>query len=172
MRNVQRALPAPDDDVAIERFANDLPGFAVEIDARGVFSLSPTHSDSGAREFAAGLQLQRYADNVGGRVFGSSAGFRLPDGSLRSPDAAWISDEHRARLMATEKRGYWRTCPDIVIEILSDTDDWDELIEKVELYARNGAWYVVAIDPFRRIIETRGNAPCGFELDVDSIVGA
>jgi Uma2 family endonuclease len=169
---VQRPLPAPDDDIAIERFANDLPGFAVEIDARGVFSLSPTHSDSGAREFAAGLQLQRYADKVGGRVFGSSAGFRLADGSLRSPDAAWISDEHRARLTTTEKRGYWRTCPDIVIEILSDTDRWDDLIEKVELYARNGAAYAVAIDPFENVVETRGEPPNGLELDIRAIIEA
>ena len=172
MKIVQRPLPAPDDDAAIERFSNDLPGVAVEIDARGVFSLSPTHSDSGAREFAAGLQLQRYADRVGGRVFGSSAGFRLADGSLRSPDAAWISDEHRARLTGAEKRGYWRTCPDIVIEILSDTDRWDDLLEKIELYARNGAEYVVAIDPFESLVVTRGDPPPGFELDIDAIVGA
>lgn len=172
MKIVQRPLPAPDDDAAIERFSNDLPGFAVEIDARGVFSLSPTHSDSGAREFAAGLQLQRYADKVGGRVFGSSAGFRLADGSLRSPDAAWLSDEHRARLTATEKRGYWRTCPDIVIEILSDTDNWNDLIEKIELYARNGAGFAIAIDPFENIVETRGELPSGFELDIRAVIEA
>jgi hypothetical protein len=104
MRIVRRPLPAPDDDVAIERFANDLPGFAVEIDARDVFSLSPTHADSG-RASSPWTPLQRYADRVGGRVFGSSAGFRLADGSLRSPNAAFLSDEHPARLPATEKRG-------------------------------------------------------------------
>jgi Uma2 family endonuclease len=171
MRITARPLPSPDDDAAIERFSKGLPGFAVEIDARGVFSLSPTHSDSGAREFAAGLQLQRYADKVGGRVFGSSAGFRLADGSLRSPDAAWISDEHRSLLTAAEKSGYWRTCPDIVIEILSDTDRWDELLEKVEMYARNGA-YVVAIDPFMNIVKTHGDPPPEFELDIQAIVEA
>jgi Uma2 family endonuclease len=59
-----------------------------------------------------------------------------------------------------------------VIEILSDTDRWDDLLEKVELYARNGAAYVVAIDPFENVVETRGEPPNGLALDIRAIIEA
>ncbi len=64
-------------------------------------------SDGGPRNVEAAVPLRRSAEPAGGIVFGSSAGFRLPDGSLRSPDASWLS---RARLeaMAPEDRTKFR----------------------------------------------------------------
>jgi Uma2 family endonuclease len=45
-----------------------------------------------------------------GRVFDSSGGFRLPDGSILNPDAAYISEERLKPLPKGELRGFPRDC--------------------------------------------------------------
>jgi len=57
-----------------------------------------------------------------GRVFDSSGGFRLPDGSTLSPDASYLKS-----LPKGELRSFPWVCPDLVIELLSDTDTLDGL---------------------------------------------
>ena len=165
-------VPGLLDDEAIERFSHANPGWQIEVSSTGDLIVSPTYSDSGARELAAGVQLQRFAERAGGMVFGSSAGFRLADGSLKSPDASWMSPEHLDRLTADQKSKFWKTCPDIVLEVLSETDDWSELLAKMDVYRANGAAYTVAIDPYSRRVQTSGVAPAGLELDIDAIVSA
>ena len=114
-----RAVPAFDDDAAIERLSRASPGWQIEYDASGTMLVSPTSSDGGARELEAGMQLGAYAKRYGGKAFGSPAGFRLRDRSVRSPDASWLSAERMDALVPSERTGFWRVCPDVVIEILS-----------------------------------------------------
>ena len=74
-----------------------------------------------------------------GRVFDSSAGFRLPDGSTLSPDASYLSEERLNELTEDELSGFPPVCPDFVIELLSRSDtlkglqskmtDWEMLRE-------------------------------------------
>ena len=49
-------------------------------------------------------------------------GFELPDGSVRSPDVAWVRRERLARLTADQKRRFLPLCPDFVIELCSPSD--------------------------------------------------
>lgn len=167
-----KAIPDLGDDDALARLSRESPGWQIEVDDRGALLVSPTFSEGGARDLEAGLQLYAYAARVGGKAFGSSTGFRLADNSVRSPDAAWISQEHIARLSAEERWKFWRTCPDVVIEILCDSDVWEELLQKLDLYERNGALYVVGIDPFAGRISTRGTPPEGLHLDTSAIIDA
>lgn len=147
MALVIKSIPDLHDDDALARLSRAESQWHFELDADGSLIVSPTFSEGGARELEAGLQLYGFAKRVGGKAFGSSAGFRLPDNSVRSPDAAWMSSERIASLTPEERTKFWRTCPDVVIEILSDTDVWDELLRKLDLYERNGARYAVGIDP-------------------------
>lgn len=172
MALAMREVPKLDDDDAIAALSHASPGWRIEFDADGTMRVSPTFSDGGPRDVEAALQLRRYADRAGGKAFGSSAGFRLPDGSLRSPDASWISPERLAALGPAERTTSWRTCPDVVIEILSASDSWEDLVRKLEAYLRNGAAYVVAIDPFERRWERRGRGPVGISLDWIAIADA
>jgi len=169
---VLKSIPKQDDDEALATLARDFPEWRFELDSDGSLLVSPTYSEGGSRDAEAVVQLHRYAARVGGKVYASSAGFRLPDKSVRSPDAAWISSEHIARLTSKERSKFWRTCPDVVIEILSDTDVWETLLAKLDLYERNGAGYAVGIDPFERRIATRGTPPEGLVLDTDAIMDA
>jgi Uma2 family endonuclease len=167
-----RSIPSPDDDDAIARFAVGAPGWRIEFDVDGTMLVSPIFTDGGPREVEAAYQLRAFASIAGGKVYSSSTGFRLPDGSLRSPDAAWISSEHIALLEPERKKKYWRTCPDVVIEILSESDDWHELVAKTERYLQNGATFAVAIDPATREVATFGEPPAGLQLDYEAIASA
>jgi Uma2 family endonuclease len=65
----------------------------LELAADGrVVAMTPTGSETSGRNSELLFQLQQYAKASGRwKVFESSAGFRLPDGSVLSPDAspAW-----------------------------------------------------------------------------------
>ncbi len=57
-----------------------------------------------------------------GRVFDSSGGFFLPDGSMLNPDAAYLLPEKLVGLSRDQLTGFPRLCPDFVIELLSVSD--------------------------------------------------
>lgn len=165
-------IPAAEDDDGIERFSRANPGWRVEYTAAGVLSLSPTFSDSGPRNVEAAAQLRDFAKKAGGKVFGSSTGFRIPGAGLKSPDAAWISAEHLARLSAAQMQKFWTVCPDVIIEILSETDSWSEVQAKLREYHESGARYGIGIDPYRRDTFELGEKPAGLQLDIDAIIDA
>jgi Uma2 family endonuclease len=50
-----------------------------------------------------------------GYCFDSSAGFTLPDGSVRNPDAAWIEKLRWEKVPLEDKKRFAHICPDFVI---------------------------------------------------------
>lgn len=96
----------------------------------------------------------------------------MKDGSVLSPDAAWISAAKLAGLPREARRKYWPIAPDIVVEIRSETDSWPRLQEKLRAYVANGTEYALAIDPYRRDTFELGTRPAGLHFDVDAIAGA
>ena len=85
-----------------------------------------------------------------GRVFDSSAGFRLRDGSILSPDVAYASAEALSRLARGELKGFPRLCPDFAIELISDSDALSKLKLKMEDWMANGAVLGWLVDPGAR----------------------
>ncbi len=83
-----------------------------------------------------------------GVIFSSSTGFTLPNGAVRSPDAAWISNVRLALLPEKEKQTFAHICPDFVIEIRSKSDRIQPLKEKLAEYMENGARLGFLIDPY------------------------
>ncbi len=73
-----------------------------------------------------------------GVVFGSSAGFTLPDGSVKSPDCAWVSKEKWNELTLTLKQKFAPVCPEFVVEIMSPTDSIDQLKSNMTEWMTNG----------------------------------
>lgn len=131
------------------------PGLQIEQAPSGELILTPpAFPDTGRREAALLAQLYRWATEQGqGNVFSPSSGFRLPDGSLRCPDASWVSRERWSALSAAQQKGFWPLCPDAVFEIQSSSDYASELREKMRMYVANGARLAVLIDPHRRTVE-------------------
>ena len=113
--------------------------------------MSPTGSETGNRNAKLTQQLGNWTDENGtGIDFDSSTGFKLPNGSERSPDAAWINLERWNLLTAAEKTKFAPICPDFVVEIRSSTDTILTLQQKLQEYIDNGASLGWLIDRLNR----------------------
>lgn len=82
-----------------------------------------------------------------GVTFDSSAGFRLPNNAMRSPDAAWISNERWNRLGLEDKKRFAAISPDFIIELRSESDSLVELKVKMTEWVQNGTKLAWLIDP-------------------------
>ncbi|MGH2543269.1 MAG: Uma2 family endonuclease, partial [Ardenticatenaceae bacterium] len=85
-----------------------------------------------------------------GVVGDSSAGFILPNGAMRSPDASWVRRTRLAALSEEQRQRFLPLCPDFVIELRSPTDALSTLQQKMQEYIANGAQLGWLIDPQRR----------------------
>lgn len=141
-------------DDELRELSHENPGYQFERDREGRLVVSPTGGQSGRRSAEILAHLRNWAElRNAGPVFDSSTGFRLPDGSLRSPDAAWISKERWESLSEEERDGFPPLCPDAVFEVRSRGDSVEELRAKLRAYAENGARVAVMIDPYNRSVD-------------------
>ena len=51
-----------------------------------------------------------------------SAGFTLPNGAVRAPDACWVARGHWEVVPPEDQKKFTRICPDFVVEITSPSD--------------------------------------------------
>ena len=91
----------------------------IERNATGkLIIMSPTGSETGNRNFKLIQQLANWTDRDGSGIgFDSSAGFILPNGATRSPDASWIELSKWNSLSAEQKAKFAPICPDFVVEL-------------------------------------------------------
>lgn len=96
-----------------------------------------------------------------GRVSDSNTGFFLPDGSMLSPDAAYVLPEQLMGLTKAQLSGLLRLCPAFVVELLSPSDSLVETGKKMESWIANGAQLGWLIDPDRQrvIVYQPGQEP-------------
>ncbi len=105
-----------------------------------VVIMPPAFSDTGNRNGKIFQQLANWADQNGtGETFDSSAGFILPNGATRSPDASWMKLERWNALTEEQKASFAPICPDFVIELRSYSDTLSGLQDKMQEYIDNGA---------------------------------
>ena len=88
-----------------------------------------------------------------GIVFDSSAGFILPNGAIRSPDASWIPLTKWQQIPEEEKEKFAHICPDFVIELMSPSDNLKDTQEKMLEYQENGAKLGWLINPKVKQVE-------------------
>jgi Uma2 family endonuclease len=74
-----------------------------------------------------------------GFTFDSSTGFTLPNGAMRSPDAAWILKERWEALTPEQRSRFAPICPDFVMELMSPSDSLKVTQAKMQEYQDNGA---------------------------------
>ncbi|WP_206816767.1 Uma2 family endonuclease [Chroococcus sp. FPU101] len=131
------------------------PEQPLELTAQGVLLvMSPVGGESGRSE--AGLIAQLYNWNSQtqlGEVFSSSTVFRLPLGSQRSPDVAWIKLERWNALTPEHQQKFPPIAPDFVIELRSRTDSLSDLQEKMLEYRANGVRLGLLINPQAQQVE-------------------
>jgi len=120
-----------------------------------------------------------------GRVFDSSAGFFLPDGSVLNPDASYVTAGQLKGLTRDDLARFLRLAPAFVVELRSESDRLAAVTEKMDAWMANGVELGWLIDPYSKTvhiyepgstprIETGshiiGTGPVeGFVLDVEEI---
>ncbi|HMD98053.1 MAG TPA: Uma2 family endonuclease [Terriglobia bacterium] len=121
----------------------------IERTAEGeIVIMLPAGFGSGCRNAIITEQLRAWAKRNGtGVAVDSSAGFKLPSGATRSPDAAWILKSRLKPLSIEEREKFLPLCPDFVVELRSPTDRLADLKRKLEEYIDNGARLGWLIDP-------------------------
>ena len=117
--------------------------------------LPPTLPVTGNQESNVSADVMNWARADGtGVAFGPNAGFTLPSGAVRSPDASWIQRTRLAELTDEQKVGFWHISPDFVIELRSSSDTLAGLQRKMQEYMGNGVrlgWLIDALDPRHRV---------------------
>ncbi|HVX83396.1 MAG TPA: Uma2 family endonuclease [Phycisphaerae bacterium] len=87
-----------------------------------------------------------------GRIYGSSAGYRMASGNLLSPDVSFIS-AGRLKGRRAQYKKFLKLAPDLAVEILSPDDSRNDALRKMPEYFANGARLAWIIDPDRRTVE-------------------
>ncbi|GAB2464260.1 hypothetical protein GCM10011375_16400 [Hymenobacter qilianensis] len=124
-------------DLRIERTAN-----------HEIVIMSPTGSRSGKRNARLTFLLGKWCEQHSqlGEYFDSNTGFTLPDGSVLSPDASWVSAAKWNALTVEQQDKFAPVCPEFVVELKSATDSTKTLQDKMLNWLSNGAqlaWLIV-----------------------------
>ena len=132
----------------------------LELTSQGELVLMPpTGWESGKRNSNINLDLGLWnRQSKLGVVFDSSTGFRLLNGAVRSPDAAWVS-QHRLEALNPDASDFLALAPDFVIELRSASDRLKPLQDKMKEYQDNGVRLGWLLNPKDRevIIYRTGN---------------
>jgi Uma2 family endonuclease len=118
----------------------------LELTAAGkLIVMPPTGWESGKRNSNLNLDLGMWNRKTKlGVVFDSSTGFILPNGAVRSPDAAWVKQD-RMDALNPKPEGFLPLAPDFAIELRSATDSARDIREKMKEYRDNGVrlgWFL------------------------------
>ncbi|MEH2072122.1 MAG: Uma2 family endonuclease [Nostoc sp.] len=126
--------------------------FRIERNAVGeLVIMPPTGSETDQCNFDIIVQLGIWTKQDGTGVgFGSSGGFTLPNGAVRSPDAAWIKRTRWQAIPAELRKKFAPICPEFVIELRSETDNLRILQDKMQEYVDNGTQLGWLIDREQR----------------------
>lgn len=177
----------PMTDAELERLCQLSDNVFVERTSEGVIRMNPpagSFTGDGNAEIIYQLRAWWRIHKLG-RVYDSNTGFFLADGSLLSPDAAYVLPEQLKGLTKADLARMPRLCPAFVVELLSQSDSLVETRKKMECWVANGARLAWLVDPYRQCVEVyaqgtaavtvssalvHGSGPVeGFELDAASV---
>lgn len=183
-------LPRKLTDAEFLEFCSANSEILIEQDKNGkLIIMAPIGYGSGYYEGELFGELRSWCKTQNkGFTFTSSTGFRLPNGAIRSPDAAWVNDEKHATLTSEQIKTFAPIVPDFIIEVRSNSDRISRLKKKMKnTWMKNGVRLAWLIDPVKektyiyrqgKKVETlngfdhvlSGEDVCeGFELDLGEL---
>jgi Uma2 family endonuclease len=128
-------------------------GFRYELVRGELRKMAPAGHQHGRIAINLTTPLDQYvrAHNLG-VVYAAETGFKLasnPD-TVRAPDVAFIQ---RARVEEVgDVEGYWPGAPDLVVEVISPSDTYSEVEEKILEWLEAGVRLVIVANPRKRVI--------------------
>lgn len=130
---IEELMSLPDDGNKYER-------------VRGVLKVSPAgHEQEYFGIWLATLLTNFVRPRKLGQVYGSNAGYRLPNGDIRSPDVSFVRQERIPG--GRPPRGFAEYPPDLAVEVLSPNQKLQDLGEKVGEFLDWGTPLVWVLDP-------------------------
>lgn len=129
-------------------------GYRYEL-VRGVIQRSPlTGFEHGILSVVICSLLEKHVEmNCLGYVCSTGTGFKIthnPD-TVRAPDAAFVRRES-----IEEKgivKGFWDGAPDLAVEVISPSDTYTQVAEKVDEWLNAGCTLVWVVNPRRETVE-------------------
>lgn len=120
-------------------------------EAGEVIIMPPTGWETGDKNSEINYQLRQWTKQDGrGKCVDSSAGYKMPNGSIMAPDASWILKERLEQILPDKRRKFLPLAPDFVIELRSESDSLSKLKVKMEEYMENGVELGWLIDASER----------------------
>jgi Uma2 family endonuclease len=149
---IRRDRPISDEELL--RLSAENEPLRLERDANGeILVMTPTGGNTGKINLRIGRLFDEWAEADGrGVAFDSSTGFHLPNGAVRSPDLAWVTNE-RWNALTAELRDGFAMCPDFVMELSSPSDRLPNVKKKItEEWIANGVKLAWLIDTKARTV--------------------
>ncbi|MCA9795043.1 MAG: Uma2 family endonuclease [Candidatus Eremiobacteraeota bacterium] len=127
----------------------------IERTASGALEImTPTGGETSERNALLTCRLVLWARADGtGVAFDSSAGFLLPNGAERGPEASWVERSRWEALTPEQRQKFPPLCPDFVVELMSPSDSLTATRAKIQEYLDNGARLGWLLDPSRMTVE-------------------
>ena len=128
-------------------------GFRYELLKGELVKMAPAGSQHGTLAMRVGWRLAQHVESLElGTAFAAETGFRLssnPD-TVRAPDAAFVSQRRVEE--AGEVQGYWPGAPDLAVEVISPSDTYTEVENKVLDWLDAGTAMVVVVNPRQQTV--------------------
>ncbi len=138
-----------------EEFAQGYMGKRAELIDGEVHEYMPTNPRHAKVVSRTTIYLGRYAyENGLGDVLTGEPGYIIRSGeseSVRAPDVAFIRKERIPEEGWGE--GFCTVIPDLVVEVISPSDSYPQLRQKIDQWLSAGVQVVWVIDPERRVVE-------------------
>ncbi len=154
---------------------------------RKIIIMAGTGGETGNLNAEITAQLHVWAKiDRRGVTFDSGTMFLLPNGAMRSPDAAWVSKARWADIPKETRRRFLPLCPDFLMELTSPSDRLPAVQKKMSEWMTAGCQLAWILHPPRKAVyiyrpgreveileeptHVAGEGPVqGFTLDLDSI---
>ncbi len=107
-----------------------------------------------------GCSLGNYSfDRKLGVICNSSTAFKMKSGNKRSPDVSFVSKDRLKGLKKLPK-GFFDGAPDLAVEVISPSNTFDEIHQKIVEYFESGSRLVWVINPDEEtVLVYRGTTP-------------
>src|SRR5215207_4926141 len=123
-------------------------GFRYELVRGELRRMTPAGNVHGRVAMSFAWRLARHVEeNRLGTVYAAETGFRLatdPD-TVRAPDVAFVSRARTDEVGDVEE--FWPGAPDLAVEVVSPSDAFTDVVEKVSEYLAAGCRMIVVVDP-------------------------
>ncbi|MCF4968962.1 Uma2 family endonuclease [Nostoc sp. CMAA1605] len=158
--NLNRIIQLNDEQ--FYQICQENPGVKFERNAKGeIIVMPPTGGETGNRNFEIDVEFGIWNRQAKlGVCFDSSTCFKLPNGANRSPDVAWIKKARWDALTPQQQKKFPPIAPDFVLELMSPSDDLEEIQAKMREYMDNQVKLGWLINPQTKQVEIyRQNQP-------------